>query len=126
MEAALEPVLEAGIPRIHEKAKRLTSYVVELTDDLLLPLGFEIVSPRDPARRGAHISLRHADAYPINRALIEEMNVVPDFREPDIIRLGLSPLYTSFEDVWTGIERIRQLVVEGRHTRYAQRRRPVT
>ena len=72
------------------------------------------------------MSLRHENAYRINRALIEEMNVLPDFREPDNIRLGLSPLYTSFEDVWTGIDRIRQVVVEGRYERYSERRLSVT
>ncbi|MEE8593794.1 MAG: kynureninase, partial [Candidatus Bipolaricaulota bacterium] len=126
MEAALDPLLEAGIERIHEKAMQLTSYLVNLADSILQPLGFELSSPRDPARRGAHVSLRHENAYRINRALTEEMNVLPDFREPDNIRLGLSPLYTSFEDVWTGIDRIRQVVVEGRYERYSERRLSVT
>ncbi len=126
MEAALEPLLEAGIARIHEKAMQLTSYLVNLADSILSPLGFELASPRDPARRGAHVSLRHENAYRINRALIEEMNVLPDFREPDNIRLGLSPLYTSYEDVWTGIDRIRQVVAEGRYERYSERRLSVT
>jgi kynureninase len=126
MEAALEPLFEAGIVRVHEKAMQLTSYLVDLADSILSPLGFELASPRDPARRGAHVSLRHENAYRINRALIEEMNVLPDFREPDNIRLGLSPLYTSYEDVWTGIDRIRQVVVDGRYERYSEKRLSVT
>lgn len=126
MEAALEPILEAGVSRIHEKAMQLTSYLVDLADSILLPLGFEIASPRNPAARGSHISLRHPDAYRINRALIDEMKVLPDFREPDNLRLGLSPLYTSFEDVWTGIDRIRQVVAERRHERYSEDRLAVT
>ncbi len=126
MEAALEPLLKAGIPRVHEKAMRLTSYLVDLTDVVLSPLGFELASPRDPARRGAHVSLRHENAYQINRALIEEMNVLPDFREPDNIRLGLSPLYTSYEDIWIAIDRIRQVVVEKRFERYSNKRLPVS
>ena len=72
------------------------------------------------------MSLRHENAYQINRALIEEMNVLPDFREPDNIRLGLSPLYTSYSDVWKGIDRIRQVVVEKRFERYSSKRLPVT
>jgi len=126
LETALKPLLDAGIARVHEKAMRLTSYLVDLADAVLTPLGFEVASPRDPVRRGAHVSLRHENAYQINRALIEEMNVLPDFREPDNIRLGLSPLYTSYSDVWKGIDRIRQVVVEKRFERYSSKRLPVT
>lgn len=126
MEAALEPLLKARIVRIHEKAMRLTSYLVDLADVVLSPLGFELASPRDPARRGAHVSLRHENAYQINRALIEEMNVLPDFREPDNIRLGLSPLYTSYTDIWKAIDRIRQVVAEKRFERYFNERLPVS
>jgi len=126
LETALKPLLDAGIERVHEKAMRLTSYLIDLADAVLTPLGFEVASPRDPMRRGAHVSLRHEDAYRINRALIEEMNVLPDFREPDNIRLGLSPLYTSYTDVWKGIDRIRQVVVEKRFEKYSNKRLPVT
>ena len=105
---------------------QLTSYLVNLADLILSPLGFELASPRNPARRGAHVSLHHENAYRISRALVEEMNVLPDFREPDNIRLGLSPLYTSHEDVWTGIDRIHQVVVEGRYERYSGERLSVT
>jgi kynureninase len=58
--------------------------------------------------------------------LIEEMDVLPDFREPDNIRLGLAPLYTSFADVWDAVDRIRRVVEEGRHRRYPVERLPVT
>ncbi|MEE8195402.1 MAG: hypothetical protein V3T91_03220 [Candidatus Bipolaricaulota bacterium] len=105
---------------------QLTSYLVDLTDVVLSPLGFELASPRDPARRGAHVSLRHENAYQINRALIEEMSVLPDFREPDNIRLGLSPLYTSYTDIWIAIDRIRQVVVEKRFERYSNKRLSVS
>ena len=126
LEAGLKPLLNAGITRVHEKAMRLTSYLVDLADAVLAPRGFELASPRDPNRRGAHVSLRHENAYRINRALIEEMNVLPDFREPDNIRLGLSPLYTSYADVWKGVDRVRKVVAEGRYKRYSDERLPVT
>jgi len=126
MEAALDPLLEAGIERIRHKSLRLTEYAVELVDERLVPLGFVLGSPRDPGRRGSHVSIRHPDGYRINRALIEEMGVLPDFREPDNIRLGLAPLYTSFEELWEAVERIRRVVEEGRHLRYPAERLPVT
>jgi kynureninase len=126
MESALDLLLEAGLERIRHKSVRLTSYLVYLVDTVLAPLGFVLGSPRDPARRGSHISIRHPEGYRINRALIEEMGVLPDFREPDNIRLGLVPLYTSFAEVWEAVDRIRQVVEEERYLRYPAERLPVT
>lgn len=126
MEAGLDLPLQAGMRRIREKSIRLTSYLVYLFDELLAPLGFVLGSPRDAAQRGGHISICHPDGYRINRALIEEMAVLPDFREPDSIRLGLAPLYTSFSEVWEGVERIRQVVERGLFRKYPTERLPVT
>jgi kynureninase len=126
LEPALDLTLRARILPIRQKSVLLTSYMAYLFDATLAPLGFSFGSPRDPDRRGSHISIRHPDAYRINRALIEEMGVLPDFREPDNIRLGLPPLYTSFADVWQTVERIRQTVVEQRHLRYQAARSTVT
>ncbi len=126
LEPALDLALEAGIQRIREKSVALTSYLVYLFDELLAPEGFSLGSPRDPARRGSHVSIRHPRAYQINRALIEEMDVLPDFREPDNVRLGLPPLYTSFTDVWEAVARVRQAVSEERHLRYPPNRLGVT
>ncbi len=126
MDSALDVALQAGIERIRQKSVRLTSYLVFLADTVLAPLGFTLGSPRDSARRGSHVSVRHPEGYRINRALIEEMRVLPDFREPDHIRLGLAPLYTSFAEVWEAIDRLRRVVVEGRYRRYPAERLPVT
>lgn len=126
MESALDLTLQAGIERIRQKSVRLTSYLVYLVDALLAPLGFVLGSPRDPARRGSHVSVRHPEGYRINRALIQEMEVLPDFREPDNIRLGLVPLYTSFAEVWEAVHRIKQVVIEGRYHRYSAERLVVT
>jgi kynureninase len=126
IEPGIDLVLEAGMDRIRSKSVQLTSYLVYLVDTVLAPLGFALGSPRDPACRGSHVSVRHPEGYRINRALIEEMAVLPDFREPDNIRLGLSPLYTSFADVWIAVDRIRQVVEEERYHRYPLERLPVT
>jgi kynureninase len=93
---------------------------------MLSPLGFTLGSPRNPACRGSHVSIRHLEGYRINRALIEEMQVLPDFREPDNIRLGLAPLYTSFAEVREAVARIRQVVVEGRYLHFSAERLAVT
>ena len=126
METAIDLLLEAGVERIRRKSVRLTSYLVYLAETILAPFGFTLGSPRDPARRGSHVSLRHADAYRINRALSEEMNVLPDFREPDNIRLGLAPLYTSFGEVWEAVDRLRRVMMDGLYRRYPPERLPVT
>jgi kynureninase len=126
MEASLEPILQAGMVRIREKSVRLSEYLIQLYDCILAPLGFRLGSPRDPGLRGSHVSLRHPEGYRLNRALIEEMNVIPDFRDPDNLRLGLAPLYTSFEEVWEGTDRIRRVVEEKRYAKYQHQRLTVT
>jgi kynureninase len=126
LEAALTLLLDAGPARLREKSVRLTQYAINLADSFLAPLGFKLGSPRDAARRGSHISLRHPEGYRINRVLIDEMNVIPDFREPDNIRLGFAPLYISFTDVWDGFERIRRAVEEKRFENYPNQRLTVT
>ena len=87
-------IAEAGVERIREKSKAITAYAIELLD----AAGLEIVTPRDPELRGSHVTVRHPDSRALTGRLIER-GVVPDFREPDLIRLGLSPLTTSYAEV---------------------------
>ena len=119
-------IAEAGVSELEAKSRRLTALAVELHDDWLAPLGFELGTPRDPARRAGHISLRRAEAWPITRALIERAHVIPDFRGPDSIRLGLPPLYTRFVDVYDALARLRTLVEDGAHTELKPAPRRVT
>lgn len=118
MEAALTPTLEAGMAAIRHKSVALTDYAIGLFDAWLAPLGFALGSPREAARRGSHISIRHPEGYRINRALIEEMNVIPDFRAPDNIRLGFAPLYTTFSEVHEAMQRIAYVVQTRRYEKY--------
>ncbi|MGH2945875.1 MAG: kynureninase [Solirubrobacteraceae bacterium] len=113
VEEGIRVTAEAGVGRLREKSVALCELIVALHDARLAPLGFELGSPRDPARRGSHVSLRHPEAWPICRALIERAGVVPDFRGPDSIRLGVAPLYTRFVDVWDAIDRIHGIVERG-------------
>lgn len=108
VEVGIELLAEAGIDRLRTKGIALTSYLVELFDAWLAPLGFELASPRDASTRGSHISLRHREALRLCRALIEA-HVVPDYREPDLIRLGVAALTTSFADVHEAMRRLRDL-----------------
>jgi kynureninase len=115
VEAGVGLTVEAGVERLREKSVALCELIVALHGAWLAPLGFELGSPRDPARRGSHVSIRHPEAWPICRALIERADVVPDFRGPDSIRLGVAPLYTRFADVWDALDRLRGLVERGEH-----------
>ena len=94
---------EATLPALVEKGSALTSFAIELHDERLAPLGFSVGTPRDPRKRGSHVAFRHRDARDLCAALIKR-KVIPDFRTPDSIRLGLAPLTTSFVDVWTAID----------------------
>ena len=117
--------MQAGVGAVRAQSEALTGLLVELVDTRLAPLGFTLGTPREAARRGSHVSLRHPDGYRINRALIDA-EVVPDFREPDTIRFGLAPLYTRFVDVWDAVDRLVGIVVEGRHHAYDDTRASVT
>lgn len=115
IEAAFGMIGEAGLPAIAAKAALGTALMVRLHDEWLAPLGFELVTPRDPLRRGGHVTLRHRDAKQIAVAMRELTKVIPDYREPSSIRLAMSPLATSFAEVWEGFDRIRRLVESKRY-----------
>ena len=110
LDAGIEVVAHAGMDAIRAKGIALTEYAIALTDAWLAPLGCSIGSPRDSSRRGAHVSIRHPDARRLAQSLVAQ-DVIVDFRAPDSIRVGLSPLTTSFEDVHHGLAAIRDLFV---------------
>ncbi len=112
VEEGVRLTAEAGMDRIRAKSVALTELIVERFDAWLAPLGFELGTPRDPARRGSHVSLRHERAWPITRALIDA-GVTPDFRGPDSIRLGVAPLYTTSAEVDDALDRLRAIVERG-------------
>jgi kynureninase len=116
----------AGIDRLRRKGQQLSDLAIALADDWLADLGFTVASPRDPDRRGSHVSLRHAEGYKVVRALIDLANVLPDFRAPDRVRLGFAPIYTRYVDVWDGLDRMRSLVAGGAHLRHQAEALPVT
>lgn len=113
VEEGVRLVAEAGIEAIRAKGIALTEYAVALHDAWLAPLGCSLGSPRDGTRRGAHVSIRHPDAARLCERLIAD-GIVPDFRTPDSVRLGFSPLSTSFADVRRGMAALRGLLEAGR------------
>jgi kynureninase len=115
---------EAGLGAIRAKSLELTGYLMYLADELLMPLGFSVGTPRQPGRRGGHVALEHPDAMRIARAL-RARNVVPDFRQPNVIRLAPVALYTTYAEVWQAVQTIAEVVGSGAHTAYATTRSAV-
>ena len=100
---------EAGIGALRDKGILLTSYLIGLADAWLAPLGCTLATPRDPLRRGSHVSLHHPEAWRISQALIHQ-GVVGDYRVPDRLRLGPAPIYTRFTDLWDALAILREII----------------
>ena len=125
VEVGIGLTAEAGIDRLATKGRALGELVIALADAWLAPHGVALASPRDPGRRGAHVTLAHPQAWQVTQALVDR-GVVPDYRTPDRVRLGPAPLYTRFVDVWDAMARFRDLLAEGAHERYPAERSRVT
>jgi kynureninase len=115
VQTAFSMIKEAGIDAIAHKAAVGTQMMIELYDEWLAPLGIELNTSRNAKERGGHISLVHPDAAQICVALRTMANVIPDYRTPNSIRLAISPLPTSYVEIWDGFERMRDLVASGRY-----------
>lgn len=118
IEPGVDLLLEAGIAALRAKSIAQTETLIGLWEAVLAPLGFTLNSPRDPNRRGSHVSLGHAEGLRIDLALINDRQVLPDFRAPDNIRLGIAPIYTSFEDIYTAVMHMREIVAGRIYEKY--------
>ena len=110
LECGLDLMLEADMKDIRAKSIALCDLFIELVETRLD--GFEIVTPRDGEARGSQVSMTHEHGYPIMQALIER-GVIGDFRAPDILRFGFTPLYTRYEDVWRAVETLAEIMESG-------------
>jgi len=130
VEPAVDILLEATMARLRAKSIKQTEYLIFLADQWLAPLGFTLGSPRQAEIRGSHVSLRHPESYRISRALIESpppaIQVIPDFRAPDNIRFGITPLYTTFTEIYRALERVRIIVEDKIYEQYTNDHMDVT
>jgi kynureninase len=115
VQTAFSMIKEAGIDAIAHKAAVGTQMMIDLYDAWLAPLGMELNTSRNAKERGGHISLVHPDAAQICIALRQISNVIPDYRTPNSIRLAISPLPTSYVEVWDGFARMRDLVASSQY-----------
>lgn len=102
MQDMLDLLDAVGLPAVRRKSLALTDYALSLADELLAPLGVVVATPREHERRGSHVTLRHERFREVT-AVLWSQDVIPDFRNPDALRLGLSPLSTSFAEVARGV-----------------------
>jgi len=116
---------DAGIDALRAKGILLTSYLIALADAWLGALGATLASPRDPARRGSHVCLRHPEAWRISQALIQA-GVVGDYRAPGRLRLGPAPITTRFTDVWDAMDTIRRIIEDKSYTDFPDEPAQVT
>ena len=113
LEVGVDLLAEAPRGALFEKGQKLCSLFIDLVEQNCAGYGIEIATSRDPKVRGSHVSLRHPHGYPIVQALIAE-GVIGDFRAPDILRFGFTPLYLSYADVWRAAETLRDVLATGR------------
>ena len=102
VESALDIFDEISLEQVREKSIQLSELFIKLIQQECGDFGFELFSPIDAALRGSQISYKHENAYPIMQSLISR-GIIGDYREPNILRFGISPLYMRYEDVWSAI-----------------------
>jgi kynureninase len=109
LHANLDMLASAGIAAVRAKSLLLTGYVLDLADELLSPYGVEVATPRDPDRRGGHVTLRRK-GFEALLAPLWDGGVIPDYRRPDGLRIGPAPLSTSFGEVAAGLSTLCDLL----------------
>lgn len=122
LESGVDLFADIDMITVATKSAGLFDLFAALIDEHCAGHGLELITPQNAEHRGSHISYRHPHSWPISQALIER-GVIGDFRAPDILRFGLTPLYTSFEDVWRAIEILGEILESGvwREARFAQK-----
>jgi kynureninase len=122
LQASLDVWDEVDLDTVRAKSVRLSELFIALVERECADLGVRVASPRDPARRGSQVALRHDEGYPVMQALIHH-GVIGDFRAPDLLRFGFTPLYVRYVDVWDAVHRLREVLrtQQWREPRFAVR-----
>lgn len=129
-EPGIDILAEAGLENLRNKSVRQSEYLLKLLHEKLVPLGFSPGSPENSDRRGSHVAIRHPRAYQICQALIHpepgNPRIIPDFRDPDIIRVGITPLYTTYTELYIAVSRIRDIMQNKVYLKFPEERKTVT
>lgn len=111
LEVGVDLALEAPMAAVRAKSVAMTDVFARLVQQRCAGHGLEIISPADAAKRGSQVSVAHPNAYPVMQALIAH-NVIGDFRAPDVLRFGMTPLYLGFAELWDAVEVLRRVLAE--------------
>jgi kynureninase len=130
LKAGLSLTLEANTKKIRAKSEATSSYLLDLVQSELVPLGFTIESPLEVEKRGSHITLSHQESWRICQCLQHPITnrplIIVDFRPDRFIRIGITPLYTRFEDLWKTVERLKEIVSTEEYLRHDGKKPVVT
>lgn len=121
LEGTLTIFNEVGMDKIRDKSLTITAYLMYLIDEKLAKYGYGVGNPREDSKRGGHVCLEHIEAYRICKAL-KEVNIIPDFREPNVIRLAPIALYNTYEEVYTLVETLENIAVNKKYERFSNER----
>lgn len=130
MLTGIDITLKAGIKSIRKKSLLQTEFFITLLNKKLIPLGYNLESPKEKSKRGAHITISHKFSWQICQALIQGINnsvkIIPDFRPPNFIRFGISPLYNRFEDLFIVVKRLEDIVAGKEYMNFNSEEKNVT
>ncbi|MGM0378318.1 MAG: kynureninase [Bacillota bacterium] len=121
LEGSLNIFNEIGIENIHQKSKRITSYLMYLINEYLNEYNFQIITPENPDKRGGHVAIKHKEAARINEAL-KDKGIIPDYRRPNIIRLAPVPLYISYFEVYKMVITLKEIMDSKYYTKFENKR----
>ena len=122
LKTSLDITLEATTEELNIKSAKLFDYFVSIYSNKLKKLNFELLTPMDKNKRGSHIAISHKEAWRISKCLInpidnDKLSIIIDFRPNNIIRIALTPLYTSFEDIYLISKRLINIINDGEYKR---------
>ena len=130
MEPGIDITLEAGIKNLRKKSIALSEFFLNGIEEELIPLGFKIQSPSNSDLRGSHLTISHPASWQICQALIQgesnAVKVIPDYRPPNLLRFGIAPLYTSYENIFRVLIRIKEIVKTESYKRFEIKKTKVT
>lgn len=125
LDGALKLFNEAGIDSVRKKSLALTGFLIEMVDQRLTHLGYEVGSPREPERRGGHVSVEHDESWRICCAL-KKRGIIPDFRPPRVVRLAPVALYNTFEEVERTVTALAEIVEAREYEAFSTKRDAVS
>ncbi|MFT4231493.1 MAG: kynureninase [Leucobacter sp.] len=111
MEVGIDLALRVDQEQLREKSLALTSLFIALVEERLEGYQLTLITPRDEEERGSHVSFRHPEGFAVMKALIEN-GVIGDYREPEVLRFGVTPLYLGYADIWDAVETLRRVLAD--------------